>query len=317
MQFKLRKLSNADLDQNLKSLAQREREVLSEILLHIVEVDIRKLYLKYAYPNLFAYLTEHIGYSAGSAQRRIDAARLSVDVPEIFQKIEKGQISLAHISRIQKSIRQAITEHKTKISKTVKADLVNQITEKSSQESEIVIKQILNIEPKSSPHISYQKDETVRLEVTLSKHQWNKLIKMRELLSHSVPHGDWDQILEYVSDKIIQQKDKSRLTDSRTIQVDGQLNNRARTKVSSMSASHNLRQYIPRATRRHTFHKDQYCQYTDKITGKKCTATWQLTLDHIRPVWAGGTDSPENLRVLCANHNRQKYFDETQTRRLV
>ena len=93
----LKKLSHHQLDQKLKSLAQKERELLAEIILHIQECDRRRLHLELGYPNLFSYLTEGIGYSAGAAQRRIDAARLSKEIPEVLEKLESGSLNLNQI----------------------------------------------------------------------------------------------------------------------------------------------------------------------------------------------------------------------------
>ena len=96
----MKKLSNIQLHLEIKKLYQRERELLAEILEHIQECDRRRLYLEFGYPNLFSYLTRHIGYSEGAAQRRIDAARLMTDIPEVKEKIESGKIQLSHISMI-------------------------------------------------------------------------------------------------------------------------------------------------------------------------------------------------------------------------
>lgn len=60
----LTKLSNHDLESKLKQLIHQERKLLHLILLHIKEVETRKLYLKKAYPSLFEYLTKEYGYSA-------------------------------------------------------------------------------------------------------------------------------------------------------------------------------------------------------------------------------------------------------------
>ncbi len=87
-------LKNNELDAKIKSLAQKERELLNEVLIHISEADRRRLYLDLAYPSLFSYLTEACGYSAASAQRRIDAARLIPSAPMILDKIKTGEISL-------------------------------------------------------------------------------------------------------------------------------------------------------------------------------------------------------------------------------
>ncbi len=185
----LQKVSDLKLDENLKSLVQSEREILSDILLHIAEVDRRKLYLTFGYRSLFDYLTQSIGYANGSAQRRIDAARLSYDVPEILEKIESGTINLSQASLVQKAIREKQSILKVKVDSKVKSDLVNQLTEKSFIESEVLVAKALDVEIKSYPAIKHQKDESVRLEITLSKSQWVKLKKMRELLSHSLPSG--------------------------------------------------------------------------------------------------------------------------------
>lgn len=175
--FELQKISNNDLDQTLKQAVKKERELSSEILLHIAEVDRRKLFLTLAYPNLFEYLTKHIGYSAGSAQRRIDAARLSKEVPEVISKLEDGSLNLAQVGLLQKSVRQCQLENKTKVNTQVKKQLVESICKKSFTESQVLVSQSLNISTKELPKVTHQQNESVRFEVTLTKSQWAKLRK--------------------------------------------------------------------------------------------------------------------------------------------
>ena len=61
-------------------------------------MERRKLHLTFGYSSLFDYLTKCIGYSNGSAQRRIDAARLADDTPEVIDKLESGELNLAQVS---------------------------------------------------------------------------------------------------------------------------------------------------------------------------------------------------------------------------
>lgn len=330
----VKNISDQDLDSRLKLLVSKEREVLSHILIHIAEVDRRKLHLDLAYSSLFEYLTKHVGYSNGSAQRRIDAARLSREIPSVIEDLQSGKVNLMQISLLQKSVRQVQSESKIKVSTKTKANLVSGLADKSFSQSQILVSQTLDIKLKEPIKASHQKDESVRLEVTLSKEQWQKLIRMRELLSNSLPDGSWDRVLEFVSDKIIAQKqislkrvnkgnmkndifgskgdcdtdrnknDVKNIANSNGSQVDG-----INIDVNSRSE----REYISMAVKREVFNRDRSCQFHDKVSGQKCTSTWQLNLDHIKPVWAGGTNDVANLRVLCGSHNRVIYKQQTST----
>lgn len=307
MHTTLKTLSNEALNEKLKKLISKEREILSEIILHIIEVDRRKLYLSLAYPNLFEYLIKHIGYSAGSAQRRIDAARLSREVPEVITNLENGKINLSQISLMQKAIRQVQTEQNNKVALETKEKLIEKIQNKSFSESEVMVNKTLNIEVKESSKTSYQQNESVRLEVTLTQNQWEKMLRMRELLSNTLPNGSWDQVFEYVAEKVIQQKDKaSGQTEVRTSV--SKADERVNMKEENMKEENmNSRSAIPKFIQRQVFTRDKCCQYQDKNTKQKCGSKWQLNLDHIQPVWDNGSNRASNLRVLCANHNREVY----------
>ena len=325
----LKNLTNQNLDTNLKSLVASEREILSQILLHVAEVERRKLYLAFGFSSLFDYLTKSVGYANGSAQRRIDAARLSFDAPEVIEKLESGELNLAQVSLLQKSIREVQTLNKNKVDAKTKEILILQLSNKSFSESEILVSQILNIQPLQQAKAKHQQDESVRLEITFSKAQWEKLNRMRELLSNSLPHGSsWNQVLEYVSEKVIQQKDKTRVVKKLNVpkkskfkspeQIENQNTIPSEKKFNvpvgnSLGNAHTTveiakaRKPIPMAVQRNIFNRDQSCQFKNKLTGKQCETKWQLTIDHIHPIWAGGNNASENLRLLCATHNREVY----------
>jgi hypothetical protein len=289
----LRKLSNETLDANLKSLVQQERELTSEILAHIAEVDRRKLYLKMSFRSLFDYLSEHLGYSNGNAQRHLDAARLLNDVPDLNQRLESGKLNQSHVTLVQKAIRQKKKETRVSISKDEKQALVQLVMGKTQAESEKIVAQSLDLKIKKSSKTQHQQDGSVRLEVTLTKEQWEKLTQMRELLSNSLPVGSWDEVLEYVADKVIAQKTKARTEPKPS----------SNTEVISTS----VRKFI--------LQRDKCCQHTNPHNKRKCGSKWNLQVDHIQPLWAGGTSEPENLQALCAAHNRHRYQEQAGIRR--
>ena len=302
----LKKLTDQNLDNNLKELVASEREILAEIILHIIEVETRKLYLKFGYGSLFEYLTQHVGYANGSAQRRIDAARLAMVVPKVVADLESGDLNLSQVSLLQKSIRAVQLDSKTKVDQKTKEELVDLLSNKSFAESEILVSQVLDITPVEATKITNQKDESVRLQVTLSKSQWKKLLRMRELVSNAIPSGSstWDQVLEYAADKVIKLKDKSQGKQNAEKHNQDQNQNQDPTPAPPTTKT---RHHIPISIQRQVFQRDQCCQYLDKTTGKKCESKWNLHIDHVQPLWADGSHELENLRLLCAGHNHHVY----------
>lgn len=71
----------------------------------IKEVNNRRLYLKLGFGSLFDFVTKDLGYEPGSAMRRIQAARIVSEIPEVKGKIEDGRLSLSVISQVQSFIK--------------------------------------------------------------------------------------------------------------------------------------------------------------------------------------------------------------------
>jgi hypothetical protein len=60
------------------------------------------------------------------------------------------------------------------------------------------------------------------------------------------------------------------------------------------------------------------CEYLDTETRRRCTGRFGLEFDHISPFARGGPSTLENLRHLCANHNRfaaVQAYGQTKMRR--
>ena len=159
-----------------------------------------------------------------------------------------------------------------------------------------------------------QSDESVRLEITLSKEQWEKLKTARELLSNSLPYGSWDQMLEYISDQVIKQKTKSKSKtkmEQKTKPVEEQ---QIVKQAENAPAQSPIRERISAPNKRSIFARDQNCQHQDPRSKRRCGSKWNLQIDHVKPVWAGGTSELTNLRLLCAAHNLDRYREQSGIR---
>ena len=140
----LSRLSNQALHENFQKLASTEREILTQIILHIQEVHRRKLYLELGYSSLYLYMTEHLKYSSASAMRRIEAAKLVHDIPCVLQKLEEGKINLSQVSLLQHSLKVA-QKNKSNISAEYKLELIESLEGLNKQQSEVKLSASLEI----------------------------------------------------------------------------------------------------------------------------------------------------------------------------
>ena len=97
----LKKLSDDHLLSQTKTLVQKERKLNIEILQHLQEIESRKLYLERGFSSLFDYTVRELGYSRGSAFRRIKAMKLCQDIPETKSQLESGKLNLSSASQLQ------------------------------------------------------------------------------------------------------------------------------------------------------------------------------------------------------------------------
>lgn len=317
----LKKMNRMELDSHLKTLVQKERELLFELLQVIREVDERKLFSEMGFASLFDYLTLGVGYSQGGAQRRIDAARLLSELPEVGQKIQNGEIKLNKISMIQKAARDVAKMSSQVVTSEEKKQLLELISEKSVSDAQKEIATFFDIPVVQKQQIRVQADESVRVEMTLPKEVHEKLQQAQALLSHSIPHHDLVYFLEFVCDKIIQQKSGSRsarkiiASKSSGVEVKSEKDKdnakACSARASAKSVSWPTKSFSIPSWKRAVLANGSGCEYRDPVTGKVCKSHWFLQVDHKQPRWAHGSNQEDNLQILCATHNQMKYRKES------
>ncbi|WP_413584861.1 HNH endonuclease [Bdellovibrio sp. HCB274] len=325
----LKKLNQTELDQRMKSLAQRERHLLHEVLLTIKEIDARRSFLDMGFGSLFDYLVQCVGYSEGSAQRRIDAARLIREIPEVAAKIQSGEIKLNQISLVQKASREVYKAQSLKVTSQQKLEVINSLHNKNHSLSQQQVAAFFDLPVLQTPHQTVQADESVRIELTLSKELHAKIQHAQELLSHAVPTRDLALFLEYLADKVIKQKTILSLEANRSepkinmkLEGRGETGESSKVSVAEVSAGTatvavgNLPRRPSLKIAKQIRGREKCCQYVDPTTGSRCRSTWKLQVDHKRSFWAGGNHQPENLQMLCAGHNKIKYRNEARVRYL-
>jgi hypothetical protein len=328
-------LKDNELNSKIKNLVNDERKLTQMILEHIAEIDRRKMYLKMAHPSLFDYLTKELNYSAGAAQRRIDAARMFQKVPEVAQKIENGRLNLAQISKVQQMCRQIKKESGKAVPTHIQKNVLSKIENLNSAQTDLLLAQEFQLEIKAQAKTHIQRDESTRIEVTFSKEEMAIITSVQALLSHKTGGGLRETFVQLAKD-ILKKNSSSNIPNQIKSQSNLEIENnvigkhKAKTQESTatvaltvieesqpaLTVENSLKPSYPIKTiqksvtprlRKEILNRDQFCQFTNPNTGKVCGARHYLEVDHIVPQFVGGDNTPENLRALCKNHNIYRF----------
>ncbi len=329
------KLTNHELELQLRDLASKERKLLHVILEHIKEFENRKLYLARAYSSVFEYLVKELGYSNSAAMRRIEAARLLREVPVVAQKIQEGTLNLSQIGELSRALKEKEKITGDKISTEVKADLVFSISGKTTQETQKELAVALDIPAQDFEKQKVQQDQSLRIEITLSKGQLEKLQQCKDLAAHLFMQNcnnqaSWSTLFEILADQYLNKK-KMTLKPNPRIKAPPRaieaISKSVQATESSADSSVSIHAPIADAAIRSRIYKkvtpllrstvllrDGCCQYLDPATGKRCHSKFGLEVDHKTSQWAGGQHTLTNLQTLCRKHNSYKYSLESGIR---
>lgn len=192
----LSKISNQELETRLKAFVSQERKLLHVILEHIKEVDTRKLYLERAYGSMYEYLTKELQYSGSAAMRRLEAARLLREIPDMKTKIQEGTLNLTQIGELSRAIKEKEKNTHERISASEKAELIEKISGKSTPETQKELALSLDLEIKQSNSQRVYQDGSVRLEFTVSQALYEKLKSTTAAVPQSVKPDIEDQDLK-------------------------------------------------------------------------------------------------------------------------
>jgi HNH endonuclease len=154
------------------------------------------------------------------------------------------------------------------------------------------------LQPPPRARIEPTSEARYRIQLNASSSLKEKLEVFQGLVSHSIPNGDVAAIVERALDLAIEQMQKQRFAKAdkpRRTSGARQLNVRRRAKG---------REHIPNAVQRKVATRDELrCTFVSE-EGCRCSARAFLQLHHEEPWARGGEPSVENLRLLCASHNR-------------
>lgn len=271
-------MTNEEIKEKLTQLVATERRITNEILDLICAAMEKRSFLEFGFPNIFLWLTEGLGYSAGAAHRRIEAARMIRSAPEVKEKLLNGDLNLTTVSKVQAAIR--AQSRIAPVSKEDRSRALAAVEHKTLPETEKVLVELF---PAAKSEIHRERrttvdENTTRLALNLPNEVLEKIARAKEVLSHRFPSATDAEIIAYALEFLLDKKDVLR---QKVARPESQLGVR-RALIQSAEAR---------------------CSYQDPRTGHRCASRFQIQVDHIRPRALGGMDEKANFRTLCRQHN--------------
>ena len=306
----LQSFTNELLLDRTERLCQSERKITHVILWHINEIECRGIFAEKGYSSMFKFLTKHLGYGEGAAWERLHASRLLKKIPVLQEKIESGALNLTQMASVQKCLnKEARSGNELTTGEAVQ--VLSQIEALNGFETQKVLAVEFNLPVQQHEVLKPQRDDSVRLELTLTEDQMERLRQVRDLLSHSLHDATWADVIDCLASKYIQKiqgkeksgEGKAHLEEcAASAEMDGSATQIVTPRFSATEKF--KRKCIKITSRRELLIKANHCcEFVDLKSGNRCNGTYQLQIDHKIPLALGGSSELSNLRVLCRTHN--------------
>ena len=268
-------------------------------MVHLGEVDARKLYLQEASSSIFVYCTRVLHFSESVAYHRIAAARAARCYPALLERLESGEIHLSGITLLAphltpenhpELLSRAKHQSKRAIENLV-ADLRPRPVAPSSMRRLPSPPQAPSTAPRfPTPAPKPLGRQRFKIQVTVAQETHEKLRELQALLRHQIPDGDLAQIFERAVNLLLEDVKRKKFAETERP--------RARASVGTGS------RHIPAKIKRAVVSRDAgRCQYVSR-SGRRCEAREFLEFHHVEPWGRSQRHSPEEIVLMCRSHNQ-------------
>ena len=325
--------------QRIESIRGREHSATVELIEALVECHHTRAHVDAGYRSIFQLLVERLHYSRAAASRRFAAMRCALHGPFVIDMLREHRTCLTALARVAavlddvddagsllRSIdgftpdevdavvaamrpipRPVERVRVVAVESAVPASDVGTLWGSSAEEPVSDPSRGTNSTPEcpvpmseptpidenraSATRTAPESEPRVALSFSLTRDAHASLERVRTRLSRSRPRP---LTLEETINALVREHE---LREERR---------RARKNTRRVRANGGSTRHVPNATRDLVFGRDGHrCAYVAP-DGTRCTATYDLQVDHVHPFALGGGHEPENLRLLCGAHNRRR-----------
>jgi hypothetical protein len=151
------------------------------------------------------------------------------------------------------------------------------------------------------------------LKIAVDRATYDRWVYARQLLGHSVPSGDFGQVLGRALEALIAQLERRKFAATDRPHATSERPPAAARPEPSDSTERAAGPRVPRrvsarripaAVKRAVWRRDEgRCTFV-AASGRRCEARHRLEFDHVVPVALGGESTVAGLRLLCRTHNQ-------------
>jgi 5-methylcytosine-specific restriction endonuclease McrA len=303
----LETMSDREVVERLEELLREERRLTAAVLVHLGEVEARRLYLPAACSSMFVYCTRVLGMSEDQALKRIQAARAMRRFPAVAAAVEEGSLHLSGVVRLAPhltadNVESLVAEASGKSKAEIEILLARLAPRPDAPERLVRVAEQGELVPEPPPRevapvarlasagkVAPLAPERFALQVTIGEATQQKLLRAQALLRHQVPSGDLADVLDRALDALLDKVERTKF---------------GKTVAPRKAKTSRAKRTVPRAVRRTVAARDgARCSFVAE-DGRRCEETGFLELDHVVPVAKGGRATAEGVRLLCRPHNQ-------------
>jgi 5-methylcytosine-specific restriction endonuclease McrA len=298
----LKQMNDEGLLNKTDVLVREERELLTTILHHFREIERRRLFSALGYKSLFDMAVRRFGYSEDQAYRRIAAMRMLKELPEVEEKITKGEITLTHIGLAHSLFRQEKKHTQKEMPRESKLSVIEKIAGTPVRDAERITLSLSSAPEAARPdRVVALSENCIELKFTASSELQRKIERLKGLLAHQNPNLSIGELFERLCDLGLEQWNPGKPT---------------KTGAKAAESAEHQKTAAPRKRCVRPEPKAPSAAVTRAVWRRAgscceiCGSSFALEIDHRVPRAKGGSSDIENCRLLCRSCNQRAAIEE-------
>ncbi|MDZ4677898.1 MAG: HNH endonuclease [Oligoflexia bacterium] len=306
----LKLLSDETLLRNTKNLVRDEREMLSNILLHLKEIQRRRLFSKEKCGSMYEYAMKELLYTEDQAYRRVQAMELLKEIPEIEEKINDGSLSLTHMGMAQSLLAREEKSTQKLYSREKKIALLKKFEKTTKKEAQKIMFSVSTISHKPTERIRQVSADQVEISFTVTDKILKKIQKLKGLNAHKNPNVSLAELFDQLCDIGLEKLDKSTAPARKAAEQSRSTKVKASTPQTTPSLDIAIQSQIKPNKPLSKAHIKRQVWRMANGQCQNCNSMYALEIDHKLPKALGGNDSLENLRLFCRSCNQRAAIEK-------